>query len=121
VMAQGTTRDGGISEDSGYVPRVPGKRSKPSDGGRYDEREIAARVEKLRKGRKVEVKTICAAVGLEKWDWSRRVRLDRSSFTIPELSAIADYLHAPIGWPFIAEETGYLIERILGEGPGRPR
>lgn len=83
-----------------------------SGGGRYDEREIAARVEALRRARGVEIKRICADLGMEKWDWSRKVRLDRSSFTIEELGKIAELLKAPMGWPFIPIEVGEILERL---------
>jgi hypothetical protein len=105
---RGPTRPPG----DGYSPRVPAKKGR-SPGGRFDEREISARVEKLRRDRGVEVKEICAAIGLEKWDWSRKVRLDRSTFSIRELGLIADYLDAPTGWPFVAPEVGQLLDRLL--------
>jgi hypothetical protein len=104
------TRSGAGAGGGDYSPRVPAKKGR---GGRFDEREIAARVEKLRRDRGVEVKAICAAIGLEKWDWSRKVRLDRSSFSIAELGLIADYLDAPTGWPFVATEVGQLLDRLI--------
>jgi hypothetical protein len=78
--------------------------------GRYDERLIAARVEARRRAKRVEVKAMCADLGIEKWDWSRKVRLDNSSFSIAELSRIAEILDAPPGWPFLDESLGLLIE-----------
>lgn len=105
-----TRRDPG-TDGRRYADGVAGKKGRA--GGRFDEREISARVEKLRRDRGVEVKEICAAVGLEKWDWSRKVRLDRSSFSIQELGLIADYLDAPTGWPFVALEVGMLLDRLL--------
>jgi hypothetical protein len=78
--------------------------------GRFDERLIAARVEARRRAKGIEVKAICAEIGMEKWDWSRKVRLDNSSFSIAELSKIAEILDAPPGWPFLDESLGMMIE-----------
>jgi hypothetical protein len=115
VSALRATQGGSGGPRRPYTPPVPSK-TKVSGSGRYDEKEIAARVDKLRKARGVEVKVICAAIGLEKWDWSRKVRLDRSSFSIEELSRIADYLSAPPGWPFLPAELGEVLERVLRRG-----
>lgn len=94
----------------GYTPPMTGRRKKGTGSGRYDERLIAARVEARRRVRRVEVKQICAELGMEKWDWSRKVRNDRSSFSIAELSRIAELLEGPTGWPFVDEQIGELLD-----------
>lgn len=111
-VVAGTTRGTRPDRERDYSPAVPGRKKSPAAGGRYDEREIAARVEALRRARGVEVKAICAHLGMEKWDWSRKVRLDRSSFTIDELGRIADFLAAPVGWPFVPTELGEILDRL---------
>lgn len=88
-----------------YAPEVGGKRNREWLG-RYDLREIGARIDKRRRQRKLAVKEICADLGLAKWDWSRKVRRDGSAFTIEECGRIADLLDAPPGWPFLPEEVG---------------
>ena len=94
----------------GYTPAMSGRRKKTVSTGRYDERLIAARVDARRRAMNVEVKQMCAELGIEKWDWSRKIRGDRSSFSISELSKIADLLQAPTGWPFVDEQIGQILE-----------
>ena len=89
---------------------MSGRRKKTVSTGRYDERLIAARVDARRRAMNVEVKQMCAELGIEKWDWSRKIRGDRSSFSISELSKIADLLQAPTGWPFVDEQIGQILE-----------
>ena len=113
LVAIDTTQEATGMRQRAYTRAMsPGRKRDRGSGGRYDEREIAARVEKRRKAKRMEVKALCAELGIEKWDWSRKVRLDRSAFTIAELGKIADILEAPPGWPFVAEEVGELLERV---------
>jgi hypothetical protein len=88
-----------------YRADVAGRKKKraPDTVGRYDLREITARVDKLRRQRSVPAKVIYADLGMDRWDWSRKVRQAGSSFTIEELGRIADLLDAPAGWPFIPD------------------
>jgi hypothetical protein len=87
-----------------YGSDVARKRNKQLPTGRYDLLEIAARVEKRRKQRKVAAKALYGDLHLAKWDWSKKVRNKGSSFTVAELGLIADLLDAPPGWPFLPEE-----------------
>lgn len=112
----GATQHSRTPGGSGYVLQMPKKRPSRGAGGRYDEVEIGRRIDRLRRDRGVEVKTICSALGLEKWDWSRKVRHKGSSFSIEEVARVADYLSAPYGWPFVPEEVGRMIETHLGAG-----
>ena len=112
-MVIDTTREDADVPRRAYTRAMsPGRKADRGSGGRYDEREIAARVDKRRKARGVEIKALCAELGIEKWDWSRKIRLDRSAFTIAELGKLADILEAPTGWPFIAEEVGMILDRL---------
>lgn len=108
--------DRGIDSDAMAEPK---KRDLPA--GRYDIREIAVRIEKRRVARNVEVKEICAAIGMEKWDWSRKVRLDRSEFYLGEIGRIADFLDGPLGWPMIPEEVGALLEKLVAKAPTKKK
>ncbi len=81
--------------------------------GRYDPREIAARIDKRRRQRGLSVRAMCETVGLQRWDWSRKVRLDGSSFTLDEIGRIADVLEAPPGWPFLPEEIGEMVRHLV--------
>jgi len=71
---------------------------------RYDEREIGRRIEARRRARGVPVAALCEVCGFDKSSWSRKTRVDRSSFTFQEISLIAEALCAPRGWPFIEDE-----------------
>lgn len=94
-----------------YALTVGGKRKRHLPG-RYDMREIGARVDKRRRQLGREVKDVCAEMGIKKWDWSRKVRADGSSFTVEECGFLADLFEAPPGWPFISEDLGEAIRRL---------
>lgn len=74
-------------------------------------REIGARIDRRRRQLRREVKEVCAEMGLQRWDWSRKVRTDGSFFTIEECGFLADLFDAPVGWPFVAEEVGEALRR----------
>lgn len=83
---------------------VGGTRNKAIEG-RYDLREIGARVDKRRRKLKIPVKVAAAAIGVEKWDWSRKIRAVGSQVYITECGVLADLFDAPLGWPFVPEEA----------------
>ncbi len=68
---------------------------------RYDHDVIARRVEMARQKRGMLVKDLAEAAGLQMWAWYKKSRRANSTFTLAELSAIADALDAPEGWPFV--------------------
>lgn len=68
---------------------------------RYDHDVIALRVEKARQVRGMLVKDLADAAGLQAWAWYKKTRRAGSTFTLEELSHIADALGAPEGWPFV--------------------
>lgn len=93
------------------------RKTRPRGGGRYDLHLISARITQRRKQLGIEAKEIYAAMGLEKWDWSRKLRLDGSSFTIEELGKIAEILYPEggTGWPFIDAALSEFLDRHLGK------
>lgn len=80
--------------------------------------EINARIERRRAERGVTVKALCDAIGIEHYDYSRKIRLKGSSWTILEISRIADHLDAPTGWPFLTDELAEMVDRALGRKKG---
>lgn len=85
------------------------KRARPkAHGTRFDQREIAIRVQKLRERKKVEPKALYDALGIGKGEYSRKER-GITPWTLWEASKIADLLEAPPGWPFVTETEGELI------------
>jgi hypothetical protein len=94
-----------------YAQPVGGKRKRALPG-RYDLREIGARIDKRRRQLGREVKDVIAEMRIQKWDWSRKVRADGSAFTIEECGFLADLFDAPPGWPFLSEEAGEMLRRI---------
>jgi hypothetical protein len=89
-------------------------------GGRYSPFDIGRRVENRRRDLGVTVAELCAVLDFDKADWSRKWRCSGSSFTIAEVSVIADYLKAPVGWPFIPEEMAELLERMTPRQAAAP-
>lgn len=77
--------------------------------------EIARRVERERVTRGVEVKTVCADIGMGKDEWSRKVRATRSTFSVMELGILADLWACPVGWPFVDAERGKALEALEAE------
>ena len=73
---------------------------------RFDHDEIAARVEQARVRQGMQVKDLCAAARLAPFAWYKKTRRSGSTFTLDELSAIAEALDAPPGWPFVEREVG---------------
>ena len=74
---------------------------KPRTRGRYNHDVIAERVECARQKSGMLVKDLAAAADLQTWAWYKKSRRLGSTFTLDELSAIADALNAPEGWPFV--------------------
>jgi hypothetical protein len=104
------------------------RKREPLKGTRFDMREIVLRVEKLRTKRGVTVKNICDQLGIERWDYSRKVRVVQTKFTIEELGLIADAVEeisgksVPIGWPFLSEEIAEFLQSALAAGAeARPK
>jgi hypothetical protein len=93
-----------VTRENPYAPGLMGGPKKREHGGRYDMREIAARVDRRRKQRGVTAKELYVDLGLERWDWSKKIRNAGSSFTVEELGRIADLLDAPPGWPFLSDD-----------------
>ena len=82
----------------------PGRR-RSAPVGRYDPREIGARIDKRRRQLGMTVREVCEPLGMHRWDWSRKVRCRGSHFTLEECGALADMMRAPPGWPFLPEEA----------------
>jgi hypothetical protein len=46
-------------------------------------------------------KEVADAIGMAKDLWSRKMSRSRSSFSLEELGQVADFFHAPPGWPVL--------------------
>lgn len=70
---------------------------------RYSIKEATLRVEKAmgRSRPQVQNKELAGALGMAEDVFSRKMRLSRSTFTLDELGAIADFFDAPDGWPVL--------------------
>lgn len=90
-----------------------GKRRRGPAGVRYDLKVITSRIKHRMEAQGVPVKVMCDVLGIERWDWSRKVNITDSSFNYREISLIADRLDAPVGWPFIDEALSELFEAYL--------
>lgn len=96
--------------DKGSLLRVPPRSKAPRFGGRYDIRELTIRVVRLMAKRGVTAKQAYSHLGIDKSTWSIKVNLSGTSgFTLWEFGELADFLEAPVGWPFIPEELGELL------------
>jgi transcriptional regulator with XRE-family HTH domain len=82
-------------------------------GARYTWEEIVARIERRREARGVTIKHLLGVLDIDEGSYSRKVNLSRSHFHMHELSALAEELDAPIGWPFIDEDLAEHLERYL--------
>ncbi len=87
----------------------------PAKAGRYDAALIARRVELMRVACKVTAMAAAEGSGIPRASWSKKMRLDDSSFTNEELGRIADYFatltgRRLIGWPFVDEAISGLLE-----------
>jgi hypothetical protein len=87
----------------------------PAKEGRYDAALIARRVELMRVACKETAASAAAAVGLSAPAWSKKVRLEDSSFTNEELGRIADHFaevtgRRLVGWPFVDEAISSLLD-----------
>jgi hypothetical protein len=89
-------------------------------GGRYDLREIVARIDRLMRLRNMSPKEVFEEIGMKKADWSKKIHNNESSFTIGELDAIATVLKAPPGWPFLNETQADILERALSSQGAPP-
>ena len=72
--------------------------------------ELATRrIEDLRLQRGLTASELARRIGLPKHPFSRKVRIEGSTFSVEELGLIADALEAPPGWPFLEPEMGELL------------
>jgi hypothetical protein len=103
---------------------MAGKRQRRvhDEGGRFDLREIATRVQRRMIARGVEPKVIQEKLGMKAPDWTKKTSNNGSTFTIGELSRIAAFLEAPPGWPFIDEYQADILAGYLAppQRPGEP-
>jgi hypothetical protein len=70
---------------------------------RYSTKEAALRIERAM-GRSRPVlsnKEVAAAIEMTDDLFSRKLRMKRSTFTLEEMGAIADFFDAPPGWPVL--------------------
>lgn len=97
----------------------PRKRRVYVRGGRFDPYVIGKRLEDRRLDLGVAVADLCAAVGMDKGDYSRKWRVSRSSFSLAEIGQILDALDrisgriTPAGFPFIDYAEALLLARAL--------
>jgi hypothetical protein len=70
---------------------------------RYSIKEATLRVEKAmgRSRPPIQNKELASALGMGEDVFSRKMRMKRSTFTLDELGAIADFFEAPDGWPVL--------------------
>jgi hypothetical protein len=70
---------------------------------RYSIKEATLRIEKAmgRSRPPIQNKELAAAIGMAADVFSRKMRITRSTFTLDELGAIADFFEAPEGWPIL--------------------
>lgn len=87
----------------------------PAKEGRYDAALIARRVELMRVSCKLTAQAAAEGVGISRAAWSKKVRLEESSFTNEELGRIADYFarltgRKLVGWPFVDETVSGILD-----------
>jgi hypothetical protein len=80
---------------------------------------IARRVELMRVACKLTAQAAAEGAGIGRAAWSKKIRLEDSSFTNEELGRIADFFATVTGrrlsgWPFVDETVSALLD-------GRPR
>ena len=91
--------------------------SSRAPAGRYDPREIALRIERMRVEARVLAKEAAGACGLTEPQWSKKMTHKGSSFSIPELGRIADYFSRVTGkrltgWPFVDATVSELLDQL---------
>lgn len=91
-----------------------------AQGGRFDPREIAARVDRLIKVSGKTPKFIYETLKISKGNWSNKIHNIGTTFTIGELDEIATILNAPPGWPFLDDTMIAILERALAHPTPAP-
>lgn len=74
---------------------------------RYSTKAATLQVE-MAMGRSRPVLTnreMAAQIGLKEDVFSRKINLSRSSFSLEEFGAIADFFNAPVGWPMLPADV----------------
>jgi hypothetical protein len=81
---------------------MPPKKKAPI-ASRYSIKEATLRIEKAmgRSRPRVQNKELAGALGMDEGVFSRKMRQSRSTFSLDELGAIADFFEAPPGWPVL--------------------
>ena len=83
--------------------------------GPYQPAIIVARVEARRRELGLAAKSVYTKLGLEKWDWSRRINL-KVPFTVGELSKLCVILSGGTGFPFVDPVVSEIIDAQRGRG-----
>ena len=87
----------------------------PARHGRFDAYVVARRVESMRVACKLTATQVAEAIGIARTAYSKKCRLEASSFTNEELGRLADFFSKQtgrllIGWPFVDEAMSALLE-----------
>lgn len=87
---------------------------------RYAYADVVRRIRRQVESTGQPLKAILVAVNISPDQWSRKSRLNRAgnggkgtSFTLDELSRIADYFDAGPGWPFVDWDYARVIEAAI--------
>jgi hypothetical protein len=85
----------------GFRPVAPKKKAPPNpDAGRYPLRVLTAEIETARRKLGINVKTAAADAGVGRKVWYKKRDMDGSSFTLEDISLLAEAWDAPEDWPF---------------------
>jgi hypothetical protein len=99
---------------------VPGGKKKNLSGGPYDVVQIARKIELRRRALGIPAKRLADAIGVYESGWSKKVNSRGSTFSVQEISIIAQELGAETGWPFIDDALAAMLDAHLGRKPASP-
>jgi hypothetical protein len=102
-----------------YPSDVPGGKKRNLSGGPYDIVQIARKIELRRRALGIPAKRLADAIGVYESGWSKKVNCRGSTFSVQEISAIAQELDAESGWPFIDDNLAAMLDVHIGRKPGR--
>lgn len=78
---------------------------------RFSRREISDRIEQMRIARGLTAKQVYMALGMEKWNWSRKINT-KVPFDLDDIARVAEFFEAPPGWPFIDDKSAYALQQL---------
>lgn len=96
--------------------RMPKKPPREIPSSRHSYAAVAVEITRYTKAVRGRHKEISGILRLTSQQLTHRIRGVQSELSVDEIGVIADWAHAPLGWPFLTWEVAKGLEEALVKG-----